>query len=62
MEQDSDSARPEEDVKATEAPSRSLRVIAAEDLFGQEREILIEFHGECYRLRITRRNKLILQK
>ncbi len=38
------------------------KVIRADQLFGQEREICIEHAGERYRLRITRRNKLILQK
>ncbi|MEO2090264.1 MAG: hemin uptake protein HemP [Gemmataceae bacterium] len=38
------------------------RVVRTEDLFGDLREIWIEHDGERYRLRITRRNKLILQK
>lgn len=37
-------------------------VVQAEKLFGGEREIRIEHAGVLYRLRITRRNKLILQK
>lgn len=37
-------------------------VVRSRELFGQQREILIEHEGELYRLRITRRNKLILQK
>lgn len=36
--------------------------VTAQDLFQGEREICIEHDGELYRLRITRRNKLILQK
>lgn len=36
--------------------------VTAQDLFQGEREICIEHDGEVYRLRITRRNKLILQK
>ena len=43
-------------------PLTEARVIAARDLFDGRREILIEHEGECYRLRITRRNRLILQK
>lgn len=46
----------------TEEPAESPRVIPADELFGDAREVRIEFHGEQYRLRITRRNKLILQK
>lgn len=37
-------------------------VIPAEHIFGDRREVWIEFNGERYRLRITRRGKLILQK
>jgi hemin uptake protein HemP len=42
---------------ATSAP-----VVKAEDLFRGRREIVIEHEGVRYRLRLTRRNKLILQK
>ncbi len=38
------------------------RVFRAQDLFRGNREIWIEHDGTRYRLRITRRNKLILQK
>ena len=37
-------------------------VIPAERIFGDRREVWIEHNGERYRLRITRRGKLILQK
>jgi hemin uptake protein HemP len=37
-------------------------IIEAKDLFRGEREVWIEHAGVRYRLRITRRNKLILQK
>lgn len=37
-------------------------VLRAEELFQGHREICIEHDGKRYRLRITRRNKLILQK
>ena len=41
----------------------SLPVVDARELFaGGRREIVIEHEGVRYRLRITRRNKLILQK
>jgi hemin uptake protein HemP len=38
------------------------RILKAEDLFGDQREVWIELDGVRYRLRITRRGKLILQK
>ena len=38
------------------------RVVKAEELFRGEREVRIDYGGVCYRLRITRRNRLILQK
>ena len=38
------------------------RTIDAEELFRGSREVWIEHAGVRYRLRITRRNKLILQK
>jgi hemin uptake protein HemP len=43
-------------------PDPSPPIISAQDLFAGQREIRIEHAGEMYRLRITRRNKLILQK
>ena len=47
-----------EDEKSDTAP----KVIDAEQLFEGQREICIELGGVRYRLRITRRGKLILQK
>jgi len=44
------------------AESGPARVVRAEDLFGEQREVWIELDGVRYRLRITRRGKLILQK
>jgi hemin uptake protein HemP len=38
------------------------RVVDARQLFQGQREVVIEHGGVRYRLRITRRNKLILQK
>lgn len=38
------------------------KVISTHELFDGEREIGITHEGELYRLRITRRGKLILQK
>lgn len=40
----------------------TLRALAAQDIFQGRREVLIDFDGAQYRLRITRKNKLILQK
>lgn len=37
-------------------------ILDARQLFGEQREVVIEHEGVRYRLRITRRNKLILQK
>ena len=37
-------------------------VMRAEEIFRGKREVWIELDGVRYRLRITRRNKLILQK
>jgi hemin uptake protein HemP len=37
-------------------------IIDVADLFGDRREVWLELDGVRYRLRITRRNKLILQK
>jgi hemin uptake protein HemP len=38
------------------------RILRAEELFRGGQEIWIEHAGDRYRLRITRRNRLILQK
>jgi hemin uptake protein HemP len=37
-------------------------IVAARELFRGRREVVIVHEGVRYRLRITRRNKLILQK
>jgi hemin uptake protein HemP len=47
----------DEPAKPTDAP-----VIDVADWFGDRREVWLELDGVRYRLRITRRNKLILQK
>ena len=36
--------------------------VDADQLFAGQREIVIIMRGECYRLRITRRGRLILTK
>ena len=38
------------------------RVLRSEELFAERTEIVIVHKGERYRLRLTRRGKLILQK
>jgi hemin uptake protein HemP len=43
-------------------PAEAPRVVDARRLFEGQREIWIEHEGVRYRLRLTRRNKLILQK
>jgi hemin uptake protein HemP len=43
-------------------PGGSPPVVEAQQLFAGQREVVIEHEGVRYRLRITRRNKLILQK
>ena len=43
-------------------PGEAERVLKADDLFAGKREVWIELDGVRYRLRITRRGKLILQK
>ncbi len=54
---------PHEQEDANEGPaSDAPKVVSTKELFDGEREICIEHGGERYRLRITRRNKLILQK
>lgn len=47
-----------EDASANEPP----KVVRAEELFAGKREVWIDLDGVRYRLRITRRGKLILQK
>lgn len=54
----------DEDPDVTSEPDEngSGSVIDVSKLFGDRREICLELDGVRYRLRITRRNKLILQK
>ena len=53
-----DDARSEE----PEPRPEELPVVRVADWFGERREICLELDGVRYRLRITRRNRLILQK
>ncbi len=41
---------------------RELTVVRSQELFGSQRELLIEHAGFHYRLRITQNNNLILTK
>ena len=54
-------SRPDKEPRADERQDRP-RVIDAADLFQGGREVWIDYEGVRYRLRITRRRKLILQK
>lgn len=62
MSEETEPEPPDEVVQSPDGPDVPPKVIPAGELFGDAREVLIDFHGERYRLRITRRNKLILQK
>lgn len=57
-------SQPKEQQRTESQPDKSpdAKVIGAEQLFQGQREVYIDHDGERYRLRITRRNKLILQK
>jgi hemin uptake protein HemP len=59
MSADSPNNRDERDATPRDEPEK---VVRTEELFGTSREIWIELDGVRYRLRITRRGKLILQK
>ena len=54
--------QPQADERRDLPAGESERVLRAEELFGDRREVWIELDGVRYRLRITRRGKLILQK
>jgi hemin uptake protein HemP len=59
----SDRPQPTQPPQGPSEPMIALpRIIDAAQLFQQGREIWIDHGGVRYRLRITRRNKLILQK
>ncbi len=49
-------------VQRLQPSAPDVRVLKAEELFRGRCEICIDHDGVCYRLRITRRNRLILQK
>ncbi len=43
-------------------PPAGARQLDSRALLGEDRELLINHHGELYRLRLTRADKLILTK
>ena len=47
---------------APETTTDRTRTIRSEELFAGSRVVLIQHADECYRLMITRNNRLILQK
>ena len=51
-----------DDEKTTQPNAEQPIVLTAEQLFGEKREVWIDCNGERYKLRMTRRGKLILQK
>jgi hemin uptake protein HemP len=53
---------PTKPIPSDTVPSPAVRVLHAAELFQGNREVCIDLNGVRYRLRITRRNKLILQK
>ena len=53
---------PEVDERESTTEGGPERTIKADELFAGKREVWIELDGVRYRLRITRRGKLILQK
>jgi len=53
----------DKDDREEESPTgEPERVLKADELFAGKREVWIDLDGVRYRLRITRRGKLILQK
>jgi len=45
-----------------QTPQQAVRTFRSEDLLAGQREVFIVHRGEVYRLRVTRRGKLILHK
>ncbi len=55
-------ARPVDSTRGDSTRGDSLRRVPLSRILGGDREIVIEFNGADYRLRITRNEKLILTK
>jgi hemin uptake protein HemP len=56
------SSAQDKDERGVQAQTESLRRVPLSRILGSDREIVIEFNGADYRLRITRNQKLILTK
>ena len=50
------------DTKSDSSASADAGVISSRELLGSNKRLGIEHNGECYTLRITSNNKLILTK
>lgn len=57
-----DSSNAEPTPTPAAAPSQTPSVIEATQIFRGAKEVIIQHQGVRYRLRVTRRGKLILQK
>ena len=57
-----DEPRQEDRPQDTAPPEEQVPVVDAETLFQGQREVWITHQGVRYRLRLTRRGRLILQK
>lgn len=53
---------PEPPSKEPKGPMEHPRIIDSKDLFDGDRELCIDHKGALYRLKITRQDKLILNK
>jgi hemin uptake protein HemP len=58
---DTQETPPSSDRQPETSPA-ARRVLRSEDILAGQREVQILHEGEMYRLRVTRRGKLILQK
>jgi hemin uptake protein HemP len=60
--EDDDASADDANLPTSGPPEPPAAVLDARTLFGDRREVWIEHDGVRYRLRITRRGRLILQK
>jgi hemin uptake protein HemP len=58
----SEEIKPSQETVSESPPQDRSIILDAKQLFGDQKEICIEHAGERYRLRITRRGRLILCK
>jgi hemin uptake protein HemP len=54
--------RPDSGPRGSGPPGDSVRRVPLSKILGEDREVVIEFNGADYHLRITRNEKLILTK